>query len=195
MLSRDGIGSFSLRRLSRELGVSHAAAYRHFTGREDLLRAILIESSMMFRDALASSVSPDARGMEALYQLGTGYVRFYIEHPETLSLFTLIPSENSLLETILGSMNSNDPEAAELGFHADFPELDSLPENSAFGIFRNIASAARESEIYGGLSEREILLGFWSKVHGMATLLASQKNFIPGEDLDAVIEKVVRTPF
>ena len=48
---------------------------------------------------------------------------------------------------------------------------------------------------YTDLTEREILLGFWGKVHGIACILVTQKNFIPAGKIDEVIEKVVRTAF
>jgi len=195
MLNRDGIASFSLRKLSQELGVSHAAAYRHFSDKEDLLRAIFLESSRMFRDALAKSVRPDAAGEEALMQLGIGYVRFYLDNPEILGLFSLVPSEQNMLFSLFQGMDGDSADCRELGIHTDFPDIDSLPENSAFGLFRSIASAAGGQAPYNALSEREILLGFWSKVHGMAVLLVTQKNFIPAEEIDAVIDRVLRTPF
>ncbi len=195
MLNRDGIASFSLRKLSQELGVSHAAAYRHFSDKEDLLRAIFLESSRMFRDALAKSVRPDAAGEEALMQLGIGYVRFYLDNPEILGLFSLVPSEQNMLFSLFQGMDGDSADCRELGIHTDFPDIETLPENSAFGLFRNIASSAGEHAPYNALSEREILLGFWSKVHGMAVLLVTQKNFIPAEEIDAVIDRVIRTPF
>lgn len=195
MLNRDGIASFSLRKLSQELGVSHAAAYRHFSDREDLLKAIFLESSRLFRDALSKSVRPDASGEEALMQLGSGYVHFYLDHPEILGLFSLVPSEQNVLFSLFQGMKDDGPECRELGIHTDFPDIDSLPENSAFGIFRTIAAGAGGQSPYNELSEREILLGFWSKVHGMAVLLVTQKNFIPADRIDEVIERVLRTPF
>ncbi len=199
MLNRDGITSFSLRKLSLELGVSHAAAYRHFSDKEDLLRAIFLESSRMFRDALSKSVSPNATGEEALMQLGSGYVHFYLEHPEILGLFSLVPSEQNLLASLFQGMKADatgdTDDCREIGIHSDFPDIEALPQNSAFGLFRSIASAAGDLEPYRGLTEREILLGFWSKVHGMAVLLVTQKNFIPADQMDAVIDRVLRTPF
>ncbi len=195
MLSRDGIASFSLRKLSQELGVSHTAAYRHFAKKEDLLRAIFIESSRMFRTALAASVPQGLTGQEALIQLGIGYVHFFLDQPEILSLFTLLPGDQNLLLSLFQGMETDDPISIEIGSHADCSNIDDLKANSAFGIFRGIASSAQESEVYKNLSEHEILLGFWSKVHGMATLLVTQKNFIPQEGLNASIERIMRTAF
>lgn len=195
MLCRDGIASFSVRKLSQELGVSHAAAYRHFEKKEDLLGAIFIESSKMFRTALAKAVPEGISGEEALIQLGIGYVHFFISHPEILTLFTLIPSEQNLLLSIFNDLNKNNDVCREIGVHIDCTDIDKLDENSAFGIFRKIASNSQKKNPYKNLSEHEILLGFWSKVHGMATILVTQKNFIPQENLFATIERVLRTPF
>lgn len=195
MLTRDGIASFSLRRLSSELGVSHTAAYRHFKKKEDLLRAIVIETSTLFRDTLARAVPPGTSGEEALMLLGSGYVHFFIDNPEILSLFSMIPNEQNLFLSFLEGMSEEDRIEAEIGAHADCTDIDNLDGASAFGIFKNIASAVRQEGPYINLTEHEILLGFWSKVHGMATLLVTQKNFIPADQLDATIDRVIRTPF
>lgn len=195
MLTRDGIASFSLRRLSQELGVSHAAAYRHFSSKEDLLRAIFVEASTRFREALIASVKPDASGEDALYQLGVGYVKFFVANPEILSLFSLVPVEGGLLSVLLDAVQPSDAEQFECSAHRDCTDIDALPETSGFGFFRKIALSAQEESPYRDLSEREILLGFWGKVHGIATILVTQKNFIPEGDLERAIESVVRTPF
>ena len=174
MLNRDGIAAFSLRALSQELGVSHAAAYRHFKNREDLIKEIFREASHMFRDALSATVSPEIAGEEALIRLGVGYVRFFLDHPETLILFNLNPAGQPLLQDV-------------------FSDADEA--RGAFELFRGIAAGVREFEPYRALSEREILLGFWSKVHGLSTILVTQKGFIPEADIPAVVERLMRTPF
>jgi hypothetical protein len=53
----------------------------------------------------------------------------------------------------------------------------------------------RANPQFANLTEREILLGYWAKVHGIASILVTQKNFIPEDELDAAIERVVRTAF
>lgn len=195
LLCKNGIAAFSLRNLSKELGVSHAAAYRHFASKEELVRAIFFEFSARFRQALQSSVTPEATDKEALMQLGVGYVRFFIAQPELISLFTLIPSEGDLLSQIMSETRKSHDAMIEIGAHEDCTDIDSLPDESGFGFFRRLALALRNEEGYRDLSDREILLGFWGKVHGIATILITQKRFIPPESLDATIERVVRTAF
>jgi Transcriptional regulator len=179
MLCRDGFAGFSLRKLSQELGVSHAAAYRHFRNREELLGAIVAESSRMFRETLATAVSPGAGGREALLALGSSYVHFFLKNPEILTLFLLLRSEHNLM----GLLFSGDPGNR------------SFPDRNAFEIFRSIAITARDLPAYRDLSERELLLGFWSKVHGLATILVSHHEFLKDEDLEAAIGRIIATPF
>ncbi|HNY21881.1 MAG TPA: TetR/AcrR family transcriptional regulator [Treponemataceae bacterium] len=181
-LCKDGFAAFSLRELSKRLGVSHAAAYRHFATKEELLKTIYLEASAQFKRALADSIGPDATGYEALMRLGIGYVRFFVGKPELLTLFTMMPSEGGLFLALFGP-------------NAGCGNLDELPGSSGFNLLRRFALPLREEEQYAGLSDREILLGFWGKVHGIASILITQKNFIPEDQVDATIDRVVRTAF
>jgi AcrR family transcriptional regulator len=194
-LCRDGLGSFSVRDLSRKLGVSHAAAYRHFPSKEDLLRAILVEVSRRFRTALIESVPPDIGGEEALMRLGVGYVKFFVSQPEILSLFALIPAEGGMFADILASPKIDGDVRIECSPHVDCAGIDKMPETSGFGFFRKFALAMKSRPEFANLTERESLLGYWAKVHGIATILVTQKDFIPKDTLDATIERVVRTAF
>jgi hypothetical protein len=194
MLSRDGIAAFSLRKLSTELGVSHAAAYRHFSSREELLQAIFMESSARFNQALFTSVPDNVTGVEALMQLGIGYVKFFVENPEILFLFTLLPVEGGLLSTLFKGMDQSDPQVAKCS-QTTWSESDRYPESSSFGFFKKFALQFKDDPHFAALSDREILLGFWGKVHGIASILVTQKNFIPPDQLDSTIERVVRTAF
>lgn len=181
LLNRDGVVAFSLRKLSGELGVSHAAAYRHFPSKEALLHAILDETSEMFRKAIAQAIPPDTDGIEALLQLGVGYVHFFVDNPEILAFFNLVPSEKGAVAAALGLSGL---------------ELESSSKSpGAFDVFRTAALATRNFPQFINLEEREILLGYWSKVHGLATLLTTHPQFIPKDAIGATVDRIVRTPF
>ena len=81
----------------------------------------------------------------------------------------------------------------------DFPQAGGSvmgAENAAGGIHADQVDGERVALAeFANLSEREIMLGYWAKVHGIATILATQKNFIPRSELDAAIDRVVRTAF
>lgn len=196
-LCRDGIGSFSLRNLSKKLGVSHAAAYRHFSSKETLLKAILAEFADTFRAALLASVKPDATGKEALMQLGVGYVRYFVAQPEFITLFALAHDGEDLFDLILGGNAEQVARpCAEQGLK-DEKARDIREDEvwSGFGLFSRLALALRDEESLRGLTDREILLGFWGKVHGIATILVTQRQILAFEDIDATVERVVRTAF
>jgi hypothetical protein len=194
-LCKDGLGSFSIRDLSRKLGVSHAAAYRHFPSREDLLRAILIEVSRRFTAALVNAVPPELEGREALLKLGVEYVKFFVRQPELLALFTMLPAEGNLVDSLVKKAKAKENVRVECGAHANCDHIDEMPETTGFGVFRKYAVPMKQLPEYSHLSEREILLGFWGKVHGLATIIVTQQNFIDPDTLDQTIERVVRTAF
>ena len=199
ILCRDGIESFSLRNLSKKLGVSHAAAYRHFSSKEELLRAILAEFERSFRSSLIASVAPDATGKEALMQLGVGYVRYFLAQPELITLFTLARDGKDLFVSLLGpSSEETARETADTGKDVTLCAKTTAPredETGSFELFSNLALAMQNEEPYKELTDREILLGFWGKVHGIATILVTQRRLIAFDDIDATIDRVVRTAF
>lgn len=204
MLNRDGIASFSLRKLSQELKVSHTAAYRHFASKEDLLRAMFAEVARQFRSALAESVLNGKgelfTGPEALTRLGTGYVRFFYDNPEYVPLFSLMNSANPFLEEffprshrkiLLRFRDGELPDAA-----ADqFAENRSEDRDEAFELFRGVAQSVRSVEEYRHLEEYEILLGFWAKVHGLAILLVSHPDMIPPGKFDESLARLMEARF
>ena len=195
MLCREGIASYSLRRLSKELEVSHAAAYRHFKNREELLTEIISESSGKFREALAASIKEDASGEEALSNLGIAYVRFYLDNPEIMQLFTLLPDADDPLGSLLFNEINKNPGLKGNCIHSRSVKFDELPGDSAFGIFRTQVAAVKDQEQYNHLSDKEILLGFWGKVHGLASLLIRHRALFSEDELDSVIKRIITTEF
>jgi AcrR family transcriptional regulator len=188
LLAREGLAGFSLRALAQELGVSHAAPYRHFASREELLTEIVVESRGRFAQALRSSVEhSEAEGREKLFILGEAYVRFFLDNPEILSLFNILPgqlaAEGEGLKRIFDGCSDPDHEGAE----------NRLMSDPAFMVLRQTASAFLNS--FPGLSERDVLLGYWAKVHGLASILASQPNFFAPESLESGLKRVIRQAF
>ena len=177
-LNREGPAQFSLRRLSRDLGVSHAAAYRHFRNREELLEAIVREAGTRFATALEESVHADATGEEALMQLGIGYVRFFLRNREVLPLFSILPGGDNLLASFVHPVDPESPHAPV-----------------GFTRFREIALQMHRDARFQHLTERELLLGYWAKVHGLAVILVTNPGFLPEEELELSLERVVRTGF
>jgi AcrR family transcriptional regulator len=76
-----GVRGFSLAELSRRLGVTVAAPYRHFASRDELLAAVAVRALQEFGEALAAQSSETDPPEERLAAMAGGYVRFAVEQP------------------------------------------------------------------------------------------------------------------
>ncbi len=77
--------SLSLRELSRAVGVTPTAAYRHFRDKEELLEGIAIAGFAELRTALRG-VTPSGGGSPSLEALVVGYRTFAQDHPHLMKL-------------------------------------------------------------------------------------------------------------
>jgi len=186
LLLVDGYAQFSLRKLAASLGVSHNAPYRHFTSREELILAIVREDADRFYAALAAGVTGVEDPEERLFGLGEAYVNFFLDNPEVLLLFETLPGQVSLNGAAMASLFSPPCHGAE---------IQDKNGQSADG-YRLLEAAAKPfSARFPGLSDEEIVLGYWAKVHGLASLLVSQRNFLAAENIRERVKVLVRTPF
>ena len=72
---------FSLREVARRAGVSHAAPYKHFANKQELLAALAAHGYDLLRQAMLANVEPGQNWSERLKHLGVAYVRFGVQHP------------------------------------------------------------------------------------------------------------------
>lgn len=76
-----GADALSLRAVTREVGVSSRAAYRHFANRQDLIRAVAVvglsRMALMIEAELVSADSP----VQRLCAVGRGYIGFALTEP------------------------------------------------------------------------------------------------------------------
>ncbi|SDT09395.1 transcriptional regulator, TetR family [Halopseudomonas xinjiangensis] len=81
-LEQNGASALSLRDLARRIGVSHAAPYRHFASRDDLLAALAEKG---FHE-LAERLRADAGKGGTLKGMGLAYVEFATGNPSLYKL-------------------------------------------------------------------------------------------------------------
>lgn len=79
LIGERGVRGFSLAELSRRVGVTVAAPYRHFTGRDELLAAVAVRALYLFRQALTAVAPEQADPERRLAAMASGYVRFAAE--------------------------------------------------------------------------------------------------------------------
>lgn len=162
-----------LRAVSREAGVSHNAAYRHFADRDDLLAAVSdfcmgrLAALMIERTAAVTTRSKGPRATARLNAVGRAYIEFARTEPGWFkTAFSGAPGK---------------PEPAV--------------EQSSIGPFELLSARLDELVAAGVLpAERRAGAEFaaWSMVHGLSTLLVDGPlRFVPDRDVEGLIGAVL----
>jgi len=99
-LARDkGPDGVVLREVARRTGVSHNAAYRHFSDREGLLAEVAqvgmdrLEQAMLDQMATVRTRDPVRRAVRRLRETGRAYVRFALAEPGLFAVAFATPFE------------------------------------------------------------------------------------------------------
>ncbi len=147
-----------LREVTRRVGVSANAAYRHFTDRDALLEAVVIEGLAQMAGAMEAELAtvrarhPQRRARARLRAVGTGYVRFACAEPGLFRATFLVPSD---------LRRARNPQARGAGGRTPFELLsDVLDELVVAGV---VSPEHRPGA--------ELLA--WSAVHGLAVLVVN----------------------
>jgi AcrR family transcriptional regulator len=173
-LAGHGLGDFSLRRIAQASGVSHAAPYRHFQGREGLLAALAWEGQAAFTAFLRKAHDQGPPAPEKrLYRLGLAYLHFAADNGPVFDLmFSRIG---------LGVMHRHLPE--------DFK--DQPARYDSFGV---LEETVREAQAAGVLNTREnsgaLAILVWSFVHGFTAISKEGFTASMGEARGYSMEKV-----
>lgn len=79
LVAERGPQGFTLAEASRRAGVSAAAPFRHFAGKEALLAALALRSYGEQHDRFAAAVAGESEPAEQLAQFAAAYVQFAVE--------------------------------------------------------------------------------------------------------------------
>lgn len=151
-ISEKGFGSFSLREISREACVSHAAAYRHFPDKDVLLAQVAEQGFLEL--ALSCEVAASLHAGDPVARLGAcglAYVTFGQRNPRLMHLmFT------SLTSSSFGRSSASLKAASA----------------ASFGILNQVIADGQAQGKIRGQDSRSVALSCWAMVHGLAILLA-----------------------
>lgn len=152
----------SLRDVARRAGVSHTAPYRHFSDKEALLAAVAEEGFVAFGEYLRKAKeSLEEKPLQALEATGVAYIRYAIEHP---THYRVMFGQN-------------------LHNCADYPAL--LDASTAtFEILVDIIQAGQTKGAIASGNARQLALGAWAQVHGLAMLLLDGQ--LPIGEIEAI---------
>jgi AcrR family transcriptional regulator len=167
--------TFSLREVARRAGVSHRAAYNHFTDRLDLLAAVAAVGFERLRDGLSHTIV-GVEGMEAaLLAICRAYMRLGLGNPALYRLmFGPALSDTGTVERPAVARSAGDEARAVLE--------DTIQRGALEGVFAVLADD-RKDVVLAALS-------VWSAVHGLTMLMIDK---IPRAELavDDMIQKLL----
>jgi len=154
-IAERGIGGFTLVDAARLVGVTPAALYRHFRGREALLEELAGRGFAELASRLARALTSRGTPLERFTRMGETYLAFAEEEPAYYA---------AIFETRGGPTNGGLDAAGRPDHPADRPSpFDLLVE----------ALQATFTDGFGGVAPRFIALEVWALAHGLATLSAA----------------------
>ncbi|PJE99776.1 TetR/AcrR family transcriptional regulator [Streptomyces carminius] len=200
-----------LRAAARRVGVSPTAAYRHFTGQGDLLRAVKARGQRWLADTMEEVVGELVRGdgcdgdagaaaEERVRAMGLGYLRFALAEPGLFrAAFCRLPlPEEETTGKRAGKATGKavegeaggDAGGDAGGFGPDGPR--DTRAASAYGLLGEALDALAATGRMPAGRRPGAEFAAWSAVHGLAVLtLDGPLSRLPGEQRDAVVEGVL----
>ena len=151
ILSKEGAAAITLREVARRAGVTHAAPYRHFDGKEALLAAVAEEGFVQLkRDMESATGGGDA--LDRLYRYGEAYIRFALKNPAHYRLMY-------------------GPEFAHRAAHPALQEA----SRQAFSLLIAAVRDAVAQKLVGDGDPIHVALTTWSTVHGLSLLIMDRQ--------------------
>ena len=153
IVSKEGIRSFSLRKVAAACGVSHAAPYSHFQNKEELLEAMQLFITDRFSKLLEDTIQKNHNISEILKDMGVTYISFFVENP---AYFQFLYSQSNI----------------RIDLSLSIPDDENY---KPYIIYKNIVSKLLEQTHYSEEKQNDIIITIWAFIHGI-TSLATMNN-------------------
>ena len=111
LISEKGIQGFTIKNLSKSVGVSEPAIYRHFESKVEILKTLLnqfVEMAEFFSEMMDSS---NIDAIEKITFMFNQMVKLFTEKPAMISIIfseEIFKNEIELIDIIVGIMNKNE---------------------------------------------------------------------------------------
>ncbi len=151
ILRSEGIGALSIRKVARNLGISHGAPYRHFPTREHILAALTERGFTLFAAALRENLTPlyeVDKLEERLMMMCENYFRFVFRNTD-------------YYQFIFGPRRFP---------HLSFPEVESKADMS-FAILTEQVAAMMHAGHIRRSDVTAVSMFVFSAMHGAASLM------------------------
>jgi len=180
LVSKRGVETFSLREAARAVGVSPAAAYRHFEDKAALLAALAAEGmgrlALAMEGAMARAAGAPGSAQRATAEftgLGAAYVEFAVANPARFRVM--------------------------FGPWCDHPELCQIPPEAApsgrdpYQILVDALDGLVRAGVIGLAARAGAEIAAWSSVHGLATLLVEGSLKLSAQERAGALLRIQRT--
>ena len=177
LAAADGPEQVTVRAVAKRVGVTPTAAYRHFTGHDDLLGAVkdrAMGSLMAAMEKALATVEPSADPRETVKRqiaaTGRGYCTFAIDEP-------------GLFRTAF--CRDADPDPSK-------PLGEKLIEHDPYGVLVDAVGALVDAGVVAESERQAVELTAWSAVHGLSTLLIDGPlRLLPDDAKQAAIDDML----
>jgi len=158
LLELEGINSITLRRISREIGVSQNAPYSHFKDKTALLEALAVDGFHGLLGSMRESSIVVSTPSDYLQAIGKGYVTYALSNPALFKLMFDMQqsarSESSALKTA---------------------------SSQSFQILREAVSNVQADNNQHGANELIASISAWALVQGLSVLLVENRLSVNSE--------------
>ncbi|MDX8349578.1 TetR/AcrR family transcriptional regulator [Cognatiyoonia sp. IB215446] len=151
VIEEKGVEQLSFREISRRLGVSHQAPYKHFASRDHILAAVIGRCFDAFASHLNNRPKADS-SVDDLRNMGLAYMGFAEQHPLMYRL---------MFNTALPPVHDH-PEMLAKSQHAFALLRDRLATMELRDPATDVPDPARHDAVF-----------IWAALHGLASLMQS----------------------
>lgn len=148
IVSSEGVQSFSLRKAAAACGVSHAAPYKHFQNKEQLLSAMQEHITDRFSTLLDEVIKKYEGTPVLLKQMGLAYVAFFIKNP---TYFSFLYSQSDIV----------------IDLQCQIPEEENY---RPYMLYKKAVISILEQVHYPLEKQNDVVISLWAFIHGIASL-------------------------
>ena len=163
LLAQKGSFAFSLRDVARRAGVSHAAPYKHFASKLELMAEVSSKGFDMLTTEMSRAAAECTAPQQKLEALGSAYVAFGLKHP---ALYMMM-------------FGPDVAESEERGIQYRF--------QACFRLLLAVLEEAADASLISREEVDAVAMLAWAQVHGMTRLLQDEKIRLSPQQLHGVM--------
>ncbi|MCC8123153.1 MAG: TetR/AcrR family transcriptional regulator [Oscillospiraceae bacterium] len=168
LLDKVGLEQFSLRKVAIACGVSHAAPYKHFNSKQDLLDAMKKYVEKQFSAALKESLEYYKNDPDRIIYFGQAYLKFFIKNPHYFRFFI-----------------------THTGLEIDLSDLQQNSNYEPFELFKKTAIEEFTFRKIPVALYKQLMIAMWAMVHGV-TSLATMEGVIYDNNWVDLLGKILK---